>query len=309
MESVEKGWTVRHPRLEDAREITDMIALCDVEDYGVPDITLEDLLEAWSFINYETDAWVAIASNGKIAGYAFVEKRGADRIDGCVFEHPEYADAEVGTQLLSLAEARAAHYAESNAGMRFIQQVAYANQKARRRLESGGYTFVRLYERMVADLNDLPGEVASLPAGLILRSFVPDRDERALYETYTDSFRDCWGYCPAEYDEWIRERKGERYDPALWFIVWAAEKPAAFLLGNIQEDGLFIELLGVKREWRGRGIGLALLQRAFEIGRKRGQTSVMLNVDSDSLTGANFLYAKAGMRPAFQIALYAKTLN
>jgi GNAT superfamily N-acetyltransferase len=53
--------------------------------------------------------------------------------------------------------------------------------------------------------------------------------------------------------------------------------------------------LGVRRPWRGRGLGLALLGRAFDEFRERGLTRARLNVDAASPTGATRLYERAGM--------------
>jgi mycothiol synthase len=33
---------IKHPTLEDAQAITDLVALCDIEDIGVPDITFNN---------------------------------------------------------------------------------------------------------------------------------------------------------------------------------------------------------------------------------------------------------------------------
>jgi mycothiol synthase len=79
-------------------------------------------------------------------------------------------------------------------------------------------------------------------------------------------------------------------------------------MSRVQEDGLFVDYLGVKRQWRKQGIGLALLRQAFLETYKRGQSTVLLYVDTDSLTNAQRLYAQAGMSPDLQIALYRKML-
>ena len=59
----------------------------------------------------------------------------------------------------------------------------------------------------------------------------------------------------------------------------------------------FVRWLGVRADWRGRGIGLALLSRAFREFHERGERNASsLHVDTDNPTGATRLYERAGMR-------------
>ena len=53
-------------------------------------------------------------------------------------------------------------------------------------------------------------------------------------------------------------------------------------------------ILGVRRPWRKRGLGLALLLHSFSAFHRRGQRRVSLGVDAGSLTGALRLYERAG---------------
>ncbi|MGC5324701.1 GNAT family N-acetyltransferase [Brevibacillus sp. SYSU BS000544] len=300
--------TIRHPRMEEAQEITDMIQLCDIDDFGVPDITLEDLLYMWGIFSIETNAWVVCTPDSKIVGYAFLEQRGAKRMDTCVFVHPEYKNQGIGSMLLTKVEARAAELAgELEGEQQLMNHIPFTNQAARNLVESRGFTFSRLYKRMKIELTEEP-MLAELPEGMTIRTFVPDRDEETLYEVYDETFRDSWGYSSQNRDEWVQQQTGDQYDPSLWFIVWDKEDPAAFLMSKLHEDGLFIDLLGVKRPWRKQGLGYALLLHAFHAAYERGQQTILLNVDSNSLTNAHYLYERAGMRPTFQTALYRKEI-
>ena len=62
-----------------------------------------------------------------------------------------------------------------------------------------------------------------------------------------------------------------------------------------QELG-WVASLGVRRPWRKRGLGLALLRHSFHEFYRRGKRKVGLGVDAENLTGALRLYEKAGMR-------------
>jgi GNAT superfamily N-acetyltransferase len=67
--------------------------------------------------------------------------------------------------------------------------------------------------------------------------------------------------------------------------------------------------LGVRRPWRKRGLGLALLYHAFGELRRRGCARVGLGVDGQSLTGATRLYEKAGMRAVTRSITFEKELR
>jgi ribosomal protein S18 acetylase RimI-like enzyme len=66
--------------------------------------------------------------------------------------------------------------------------------------------------------------------------------------------------------------------------------------------------LGVRRPWRGRGLGRALLLRTFAEFRRRGVTRVTLGVDAENPTGATRLYESVGMDVELEAVVYEKTL-
>ncbi len=57
----------------------------------------------------------------------------------------------------------------------------------------------------------------------------------------------------------------------------------------------WVGTLGVRRQWRKRGMGLALLRHSFNEFYRRGKRKVGLGVDAQNLTGALRLYENAGM--------------
>jgi mycothiol synthase len=299
---------IKHPTLEDAQAITDLVALCDIEDIGEPDITLSDVLDMWNSIPIETDAWIALSVTDEIIGYGFVEVTGANRMDTCVFVHPQFKNQGIGSLLLTKVEERAHALANGKDGkQKLMNQISFTNTAARKLVEDRGYQFSRLYERMKIQLEEQPN-LHHLPEGLKLQSFQPDHDEETLFTLYDETFRDAWGYTKKDFSTWISQKKGDDYDPGLWFIVWQDSKPVGFLMSRMQEDGLFIDLLGVKRDYRKHGIGKALLLHVFGIAYQRNQKTILLYVDNDSLTNANRLYQEVGMWPHSQTSVYMKQL-
>ena len=71
----------------------------------------------------------------------------------------------------------------------------------------------------------------------------------------------------------------------------------------------WVSILCVRRPWRGKGLGLALLQHTFNELHHWGKRRAGLGVDAQNLTGAIRLYEKAGMRVQRQYDTYELELR
>jgi ribosomal protein S18 acetylase RimI-like enzyme len=67
--------------------------------------------------------------------------------------------------------------------------------------------------------------------------------------------------------------------------------------------------LGVKREFRKRGLASAMLGHAFAAHQARGADAIALGVDASSLTNAVALYERTGMSVYSQRDSYEKVLR
>jgi mycothiol synthase len=135
-----------------------------------------------------------------------------------------------------------------------------------------------------------------------------------------DSFRDHWGYVESpfeeEFEQWKHHMENDDgFEPSLWFLAMEGDQVAGISLcrekANDDEDMGWVSTLGVRRPWRKRGLGLALLQHSFVDLHRRGKKRVGLGVDAESLTGATRLYEKAGMKPdpQRQYSIFEKELR
>jgi ribosomal protein S18 acetylase RimI-like enzyme len=107
------------------------------------------------------------------------------------------------------------------------------------------------------------------------------------------------------------ELGGERFDPELWFLACDGKEIAGVALNYYDEKAEtgWVDHLGVRRPWRRRGIGKALLLHTFGEFHRRGIRRVKLSVDSKSLTDAQHLYEGAGMKTVQQYHIYRKALE
>ena len=105
--------------------------------------------------------------------------------------------------------------------------------------------------------------------------------------------------------------KRESFDPALWFLALDGDEIAGVVLcyAPEEEDIGWVGQLAVRRPWRRRGLGPALLRHAFGEFYQRGRPAVGLGVDAANPSGATRLYERAGMRVVRQFDAYEKELR
>jgi ribosomal protein S18 acetylase RimI-like enzyme len=170
---------------------------------------------------------------------------------------------------------------------------------------------------MVIEL-DSPPPAPDLVEGITMRPFVRYQEEPAVIRAVRDAFRDHWGYVEGPFEDELKESlywmENDRYfDPSLWFLALDGDEIAGVSLCypiRIEDPDMgWVSTLGVRRPWRRKGLGLALLRYSFGEFHRRGKRKVGLGVDADSLTGATRLYEKAGMHVHRQYASYEKELR
>lgn len=285
---------------------------CEEADHGAPERTLEDIAIAWGFLDLERDAWL-VAANGEVVGYAAVRSTLPVQLFAFVGVLPEHRGAGLGTELVRIVEERARERTpEAQAGEEVVldQNVGQHNHGAADLLERNGYTFVRRFLEMRLEL-DASLAAPKWPDGVELEAFVPG-EEREVFDLMTDAFREHWGFVEGypfeEWRTWMVER--EQFDPSLWFLASAGGELAGGSLCLIREDGAgWVNVLGVRRQYRGRGLGLALLRHSFCEFRRRGHTQAGLDVDSENPSGATQLYERSGLRVTRHSDAYRKILR
>lgn len=143
---------------------------------------------------------------------------------------------------------------------------------------------------------DGPPEPTTIPAGLTIRDFRPG-EERQVWAAHQESFSDTEGHTEDEpYEAWSEDRAAlGSQDPSLWLIAEERDQIAGICLCRFREGTGWVGVLGVRRQWRGRGLGTALLTEAFRRFWERGERVVALGVDGRSPNAVR-LYERAGMR-------------
>ena len=97
--------------------------------------------------------------------------------------------------------------------------------------------------------------------------------------------------------------------PSSGALAWddAAGEAAGAVVAYDHGDLGWIQGLGVRRAWRRRGLGAALLAHVLAAFKERGQLRVDLSVDAEGATRPLHLYERAGMQASAAYELYAST--
>lgn len=263
-----------------------------------PEPSTEDAVRRTWFsptFDVEHDARLEIDAYADVGSFTF----GDDRVWIDVRGRPSSA-------LLDWAESRA-----KAKGTRLLSGGWDSNGVVLRALESRGFRLVRHSHRMRIDFDE-PIPVPSWPDGIAVRSF-REGDDRAFYETQEEAFADSWEPTDAPFEEWAHWLlESPAFVPDLWFLALEGDEPAGIAIchphAGMPELG-WVRVLGVRRPWRNRGLGRALLLHAFAEFRLRGLTGAGLGVDAESVTGANRLYERAGMHVAARFDIYEKAVT
>jgi mycothiol synthase len=221
--------------------------------------------------------------------------------------HPQHIGQGIGTQLVRWAQQRAGEIAtRAPAGKSVVlrSELVGADPRAVPLFEGLGFSIVRHYQELILRLVG-PPPAPAVPVGIRIRTYRLGDDLRAICWANRQAFRDHWGYVETPFEESLERFQAmvhaPRFRPEDWFIAYDGDEVVGMALcrDSMPEDPnmAWVDSLSVRRHWRRRGIGLALLRYAIQAFYMRGKTSVALGVDTQSLTGATRLYEKAGMEP------------
>jgi mycothiol synthase len=267
------------------------------------------------------DIRLVFAPNGELAGYVEVWTTANPPVHPAIWERldPVYEGVGIDTWMMRWAEQRALQaLARVPAELRFAPRLNTYRQaeKVKKLFDDFGYRHTRSFYHMLIEMN-APLPEPEFPEGIILRTYNSATDAEAVYRAEMEAFRDHFGHVEEPFEDglkhWKYRREHEGYDPTLFFLALDGDEIAGinFCRTHAQYDSEmgWVGSLGVRRPWRRRGLGLALLRHSFNEFYRRGKRKVGLGVDSQNLTGALRIYENAGMHVVQAEDYYEKELR
>ena len=321
---INQDYAIRPARLDDVEAVCELCNAWSMKMQGMPSHDVNEERVDWQTPGFdlETDARVVITAAGEIIAYASAWDTSEPhvRVGSFLRIHPDHDDPDLEKALLVWLETRAAQAIErAPADARvYLSQGALAQDTRRQEiLTQRGFELVRHFVRLRIEMSD-PPEQPTLPEGIRIRPFEPDRDLPAMVEACREAFRDHWGYVEEDYEEelkmwshWVHEDPD--FDPSVWHLACEGDEIVGLSLGTTKrpeaDNVAYIHVLCVRKEWRGRGIARALLQYSFAEYFRRERPIVDLDADATNLTGAMRLYEGVGMHVIRTDNAYEKELR
>src|SRR5690606_8457884 len=221
---------------------------------------------------------------------------------------PAHRGQGIGAELLTRLETRAVELAgERLPGqpVRLRSSGGLAGSAAQRLLEQRGYRPDNYFVTMQVELADW------VDPGTASTAVVPDETQRAATrDAHNDAFRDHRNFSPIPADAWEHWSRSSQLRPGQCQVVMEGDRVLAYVVAGEHEAGVIhVELVGTRREARGRGLGREVLVAGLRTARDAGYRVSELEVDSTSPTGADRLYASVGYRPVRVISRYVRDVT
>jgi mycothiol synthase len=307
------GWSTRRPTLDDLPEILALVHASDIAAVGEPDFTADEVRERLTdpHIDPAVDSWLALDEAGAIVGWTYPHNAGGGDSDFLeVFVHPERGRPAM-RPLLALIMGRMVERAAQFGHERYQVRAGAipTEQPYIDALIEAGFVFHRQHARMRMPLDDVSPIPPESPAGAVLRPVRGDDegDLRAFHAVLEEAFRDTDDLA-VDYETWRAQLAGE---PTVLFDEWFVAEVDGQVVGSLQssDSGIddnegWVKRLAVLRAYRRRGLGEALLRRAFAVYRAKGRSHAGLGVDLENPTKAVRLYLAVGMTPLYRANVY-----
>jgi mycothiol synthase len=313
---LESDFRIRTARWSDVEAVARLIyEVCEADGDTTVAATPDEIKHEWETPGFELerDAFLVESGDGRLVGFeefANQHEHAILRTDGYV--HPDFKGRGIGTALLRVVEKRALEemtLAEPDVRVSLQSTVDNRDQTSHDLHGNEGYHPLRYHWRMEIVL-DGPPPTSKFPEGIELRPFLKGEHDVPVWQAQNEAFRDHWGSHDVTLEEWKHSRFDDpEFNPSLWAIAWDGEEVAGFSLNRFRMGIGWIRTLGVRRPWRKRGLGEALLYQSFGEFYRRGMKTIGLGVDAQNPTGATRLYQKAGMYPASEFVTYEKELR
>jgi mycothiol synthase len=316
------GYEWRAAGREDAPAIQELYRMSSRVDGVELSITLEDLYRELGG-PAGRHSLLALTDEGRVAAYGVVTPPHATGQARQAFLRGEVEPAHrgrgLGSFVLAWLEARAAEALERVPGyglpkvLRASSPIDLADRIDL--LEEHGYRRIRYWDTLRRDLSR-PFPEPKVPAELELVTWSRDW-ERSTMRAWEESFAENWGHAPTTFDEWQpRHTDDPAFRGDLSFLMIDGTQVAGFSLSYLSpeenaatgmEQG-WIGQIGVRKPWRRRGVGTALVCRVLRAFRDEALDYATLDVDVDNPARANRLYQRLGFERVRRTVFFAKQL-
>lgn len=261
--------------MTDLPALASLLAACQAADGGLPFAAEPSFFRPRHLPGAPGKTLGAISpAAGLVAAAAVQQEKSQAMIVGQV--HPEWRGRGIGTELMRWGTAQADVLLEACSSAERVVEIATESltDAADRLYQRYGFVQSFAEDVMRRDLSE-PLPETPLPPGITLTTWRPELAE-AFFEAYRTSFRDRPGFRERSHEEWVDwVTDDEDFMPEVSLLASAGNLPAGFTIC----DSDWVAQMGVRLEWRRRGLGAALLGEVLRRFRDAGSTEVALDVN------------------------------
>jgi mycothiol synthase len=319
MSTLPDGYQLRHPSVDELPAVQDLLDASESADAGEPcrhDMDVA-VMAATTELDLEHNGWIVVAPDGALAGCGWLwQPRKSDtEFIGDHYVHPDHREGPVDDALIDAIQGRVVERrAECPALTRLVLFSESSNARRCDSLRRRAFEHVRDFYNMRIDLAP-DGAPVSWPAGIVVRAIRPGLDDQVVHAAHEDAFAEHYLYAPTLFADWrAMTLDRDDCDPSLWLLAWDGDEIAGEAWA-VERDQCgagvvgVVESLSVRKPWRGRGLGEALLREIFRLLGDRGRARARLWVDGQNATGALSVYERAGMRVARHVLVFERPLD
>src|SRR5260370_28201882 len=264
-----QNFQMRAATMEDLGAVVQLLTASDLADSGEPQWSEESLRAFWQAddVHVERDTWIVVAPNEELAGYAALRRSGPGRMRSFLSMLPAYRGSGIEPYLLKQIETWVLHQGAevfAEAQVKIVIQMRGRNREGRKALEEAGYSLARSFS-IVEIILDRPFPNPQWAEGIVVRPFIPEQDEHAGDTVDEEIASNERNHRPMTFEEcksWYYLDQ-EQFAQTLWFLAAAGNELVGVALNRFARDKGEILHLGVRRSWRHKGLGMALLLHTF----------------------------------------------
>jgi ribosomal protein S18 acetylase RimI-like enzyme len=251
--------------------------------------------------------------DGKVIGYTWLgwweERNGTKLYLHLGWLVPEWRRKGIGRALLRWQEQRLRQIAQAQPTTKpcvFGGNADETQQGNRALLLSVGYTVAFTMVWMICQLPTEPIQLAPLPDGLEIRTVSRDQLP-AIYAANEEVFAESYDSLES-YDTWLRELGGPDPDTSLWVVAWDGDQIVGHVISTSDEEGVHTPWVGVRRAFRRRGLGKALMTRMLQRCQQSGIQRADIGTRAENPGQSLHLYESVGYQVVRRMPRYRKPM-
>jgi len=303
---------IRNYTPADAEALTTLVNACVQADH-VGNHTSAKALLAIAGGNVDPERYYFVAQVGRHSvGFSSVYRDVGTRVSLRFWVHPSQRNTDIGRRLVLHNETVLRQFPEALLDIPVHPTEAFKLAL----VQELGYHNERSWWRMRLELPEHMPSAVILPPGFQVRPFVPGKDEQTLTTVMNGVFHDHWGEGQHALEEIQQEVSWPWFDPSLLLFLETNSQAVGYVWSWINQECISasgdtcgeISDLGLVPDYRGHGLGRALLWRALTDLKARGILAVELDMDGLNVR-AKHLYESVGFYAKEETCWYRKNLR